>query len=318
MGIWLLLRRSGGGGEGLKYAPYFTSGFFWAVMAGGTGAFLLGLWDDVRTLRPVAKLVVQVILALLPPLAGVRLVAVGLPGIGPWELPTFLGGAAAFAWVLFWINAYNFMDGINGIAGRFAEILAVALMILTLGRARAEAFLFAFLAGACYGFLAWNLPVARTFLGDCGSQFLGYLFAVWTLHVAGLFKSLPVAFPAVIVLTLPFFWDVVYTLVRRLIRGENLLKAHRSHLYQRLTATGLSHRDTLMVCEKTFLSCAVAAVVLIAFGLPRFVWIQWAALVFSIGTLVAYTRNVRRRERAGEGGETPPSPSAAPDDVPSK
>lgn len=307
VGIWMGLSggADGGGEAGAGKVPILVGPVFWSLLAGGAGAFLLGLWDDVRSLSAGVKLVAQVLLALAPPLLGLRLERFGLPGMGPWEIPALLGGAAAFAWILFWMNAYNFMDGINGIAGRFGEIMAFSMMLmflLVLGAARVEAYLLAFLGGACFGFLGWNFPTARTFLGDCGSQFLGYLLAVWTLHLAAEVSPVKAVFPAMIALTLPFAWDVVYTLIRRATRGENLLVAHRSHLYQRLMSTGLSHAETLAVCEKTFQACAVASVVVVIFSTSRFIPLQWGGLAASIVAMAAYTRYVRSRERSVSSG----------------
>lgn len=316
VGIWMWVTKfMGGGGEAAKLPSpwHLAPGFFWSLLAGGAGAFFLGLWDDVRSLPALVKLVVQVLLALLPPLLGVRLVRFGLPGLGPWPLPPVIGGAAAFLWILFWMNAYNFMDGINGIAGRFGEVLALSLLILSVGPFPMEALLLAFLCGACYGFLVWNFPTAHTFMGDCGSQFLGFLFAVWTLHFAAELAPVKAVFPAMIGLTLPFLWDVVYTLIRRALRGENLLKAHRSHLYQRLTSTGLDHAQTLVVCERTFYACAVAAVLVVAFLSIRGVTLQWAGLAFPFLAMILYTRYVWSQERmAREKAGSSPDPPAAP------
>ncbi len=292
-----------GGGEAWTKATGAPAGFLWAVILGGAGAFGVGLWDDLRTLPAGGKLGLQVILAAVPPLLGVRLGEINLPGFAACPLPVWAGSAAAFVWVLFWMNAYNFMDGINGIAGRFGEIVALSLLVMTVGVFPLQAVLLAFAVGVLFGFLAWNLPEARTFMGDCGSLFLGYLFSVWTLQLG---DGLPAkgSFLAMGVLTLPFSWDVLYTLIRRTVRGENLLQAHRSHLYQRLMSTGLNHLETLSVCEKTFYACGLSAVFLVmVFGSTGDVR-GWICLGAAVLAMALYTLYVRGRERRARGRET--------------
>jgi len=290
----------------------------WALLVGGCGAFALGLWDDARALPPVVKLVGQVVIAAVPWMFGLGIVHASLPGVGWWPLPPIAAGLLGLVWVLFWMNAFNFMDGINGLAGRFGEILGFSMVVLAFGVTRSDPLMIALFAGCCTGFLGWNAPEARTFMGDCGSLFVGYVTAVWMLYLPDATqtfwintqtgKSVPeraYPFPAMLVLSLPFTWDVIYTLIRRLTRGENLLQAHRSHLYQRLLKTGRNHTEVLGRCMIDFYICALCAVVYARFSSPRDVILRWAMIVIPVAALLTYSIQVLRREQ--KASANPPS-----------
>ena len=138
-------------------------------------------------------------------------------------------------------NAFNFMDGIDGIAGITAAVagaaIAAAAGCLGLGPVAAVGLAF---AGASIGFLTSNWPPARIFMGDVGSAFCGFLIAALPL-LGGETHGPRLAIVAAVAMW-PFIFDTAFTLCRRAARGENVFKAHRSHLYQRLVIAGWSHR----------------------------------------------------------------------------
>ncbi len=160
----------------------------------------------------------------------------------------WVGLAVTFIWITGLVNAYNFMDGIDGIAGSQAMTACAAWFAaasLGTGGATANALSLS-LAGAALGFLFLNWPPAKIFMGDVSSAFLGYCFAVLPLLAAAETEKngrLPVfAFLAVA----PFVLDASFTFLRRLRRRENVFAAHRSHLYQRLVISGLSHQTVTL------------------------------------------------------------------------
>jgi UDP-N-acetylmuramyl pentapeptide phosphotransferase/UDP-N-acetylglucosamine-1-phosphate transferase len=183
--------------------------------------------DDVRSLPAGLRLAVHGLGAVVLTLAGAQSLAL---------LPL------AFLWIALVTNVYNFMDGIDGLAGSQAVIAGLALMaagaIVSNPLITVAAGLLA--AGAA-GFLVHNVPPARLFMGDVGSTFLGFNFAglslLGNLGVGG--GRLPIEFGVVILA--PFLFDSGVTLVRRIVRGERWYAAHRSHYYQRLVVRGLSH-----------------------------------------------------------------------------
>ncbi len=157
----------------------------------------------------------------------------------------WLGLIITFLWIVGLTNAYNFMDGIDGIAG--SQAVVAGLCWAAAGWLSRQPFMVVMgllLAASSLGFLFHNWPPARIFMGDVGSAFLGYSFAVLPLIFvshSSLPRGLGVVFAGMLPLW-PFVFDSTFTFLRRLRFGENVFSAHRSHLYQRLIVVGYSHR----------------------------------------------------------------------------
>ncbi|MCX7766515.1 MAG: hypothetical protein N2246_07410, partial [Candidatus Sumerlaeia bacterium] len=263
------------------------SGFSRLLLIGGTVAFLIGLIDDIVVLSSVVKLLGQCLIGLIPILFNCYLNQLTLPLIGTLHLGV-LGIPLTFLWLLFFINAFNFMDGMDGKAASFTIIVISAVIICYFVFPPIGSDLMPLLfstpltliifIGALTGFLLLNYPPARTFMGDCGSHFFGYVLAVIPL-------CLPINFCAYLILLLPFIYDVVYTLIRRWRRGENLLQAHRSHLYQRLMIIGYSHWHVLRICETTYILCALCSASYLFFQSPH---LKLLSLFGSFLTMLIY------------------------------
>ena len=167
----------------------------------------------------------------------------GLPNlsIGPWSVQLGLFGIPLALFGIVWLtNLYNFMDGIDGIAAAQGIFVAgAAALLLLAGGDSGTALLCLTVAAACGGFLYWNRPPARIFMGDIGSGFLGYCFAV--LALAGEHQgTLPIQ--VWLLLMALFIADASYTLIARMWRGEPWLQPHRQHAYQRQARALNSHR----------------------------------------------------------------------------
>jgi UDP-N-acetylmuramyl pentapeptide phosphotransferase/UDP-N-acetylglucosamine-1-phosphate transferase len=189
------------------------------------------------------------------------------------SLDTLHLGAVAWPLTLLWIvgmtNAFNFMDGIDGIAGITAAIagVAVAAAAACLGVEPLAAVGLAF-AGASIGFLTYNWPPARIFMGDVGSAFCGFVIAV--LPLLGGARSSSRLATIMAVAMWPFIFDTAFTLCRRTVKRENIFKAHRSHLYQRLVIAGWSHRAvSSLYGGVSAMAAAVAITPLYDAGLTR-------------------------------------------------
>jgi UDP-GlcNAc:undecaprenyl-phosphate GlcNAc-1-phosphate transferase len=211
-----------------------TSGHRWAigVTAGLFG--LLGLAEDTIGIRVLLRLALQVVVAVL---AGLFLLD-GLTGPVLWRVVFAFG---AVFWLVGFVNAYNFMDGIDGIsvtqallagATWFAVGTHVDVPVLAAGGA--------IVAGAAIGFAPFNMPRARMFLGDVGSYFIG----AWLAAVAVLGLRAGVAPEAVLAPLALYVADTGTTLLRRVFRGEQWYLPHREHAYQRLGDAGWSHMQT--------------------------------------------------------------------------
>lgn len=221
------------------------------VMAGGTLIYLLGVVDDLKDLNPKVKFAGQTLVAILMYACGLRIEF--LRNIaGPGNV-TF-GAPVCFVITVLWIvgitNAVNLIDGLDGLAAGTSAIAALCLAyvgyIFGSGHYLPTAAMLA-LAGAALGFLPWNFYPAKIFMGDGGSQFLGFMLA--TLSVLGLTKSAAVIATAVpvLVLGLPIF-DTFFAIFRRLVNKQPIMTADKGHLHHRLMRLGYGQRRaTLMI-----------------------------------------------------------------------
>ena len=238
-----------------------------AVLLAAPALAIVGLADDRWGLPPAVRMLAQLIAAGAVVAAGGVLHAVGIPGVfavalGPLAVPLTI------AWIVSVTNIYNFMDGIDGLAGVQAIVAALALASITarLGHADLTIALLT-LCGGVLGFLILNRPPARVFMGDVGSTFLGFLLAAWA--VTGSTREPPVPFVAWVWALSVFLFDGLLTIARRLLRGERIYEAHRTHVYQRLVAAGWSHGRT------TALYGGLAAIV--AGGIAAQAWLSLPA-----------------------------------------
>jgi UDP-N-acetylmuramyl pentapeptide phosphotransferase/UDP-N-acetylglucosamine-1-phosphate transferase len=211
----------------------------WPLLAAAALVWAVGLADDLSNLHFGVKAVLQ------------ALAAVGLLLLYP---PTILSDAPGLLGVLvlavgvFWLvalsNAFNFMDGIDGITGGVALVNALFLAPLV---GQAGGFLPA-LIGATAAFLIWNISPASIFLGDSGAYLIGFSLAAVALYAPALSGQewTPLGFLACVVVFTPYLFDTAYTLVRRLRSGagKSIFLAHREHIYQRITPTTGMHRRT--------------------------------------------------------------------------
>lgn len=169
----------------------------------------------------------------------------------------WLGIPLTFLWIVGLTNAYNFMDGIDGLAGGQGAIAALGWTLLAWRLEQPVIMgLALFLVAVTAGFLVHNWPPARIFMGDVGSAFFGYTFAVLPLLHSPSTERVPFA---ALILVWPFVFDTGFTFVRRLHNRERIFEAHRSHLYQRLVIAGYTHRDvTLLYLAIAFVNVLLA------------------------------------------------------------
>ncbi len=232
-----------------------------------TGALLIGVvswYDDRFTVANRIRFAVHSIGALLLLGSSGFINQIELPLVGIITLH-WLGFLASFLWVVGLTNAYNFMDGIDGLAGSQAVLAGSSWGLI--GYLLNQPLLMAIglvLAAGSLGFLGYNWPPARIFMGDVGSAFLGYSFAALTLFGALIDPRLTVVG---LLIFWPFVFDTLFTLVRRWQRGEDIFQAHRAHLYQRLIISGYSHRAvTLLYSALTLIGATLGIAWLV--GVP--------------------------------------------------
>ena len=220
---------------------------------------LLGWLDDQRPLSAMLRLFVQlgVSFGLLVFLKG---------DAGPLNWLWVAGGGIVLVWV---VNFYNFMDGSHGMAGFQGLFSGIFLGILfSMGNAWHLAVPALLLAAVCAGFLPWNFPQAKIFMGDAGSVPLGY--AIAALAVIGLEQNLLTLPMALLVLSV-FAVDSTLTLLGRVIRGERWYTAHKQHMYQRLIVQGWPHSRVLFLYQAINL-CVVVPVAVLVNMYPNYAW----------------------------------------------
>lgn len=225
----------------LAWEQLILSNLAWALIGGGGLVSWIGWRDDRQHVAIQWRLLVHVAAAVwaLFWLGGVEI-------FGDGKLPaafTWLDWALAALGIVWATNLYNFMDGSDGLASAQALCAASAAgFLLCLNGAFGVALTAFSLAAASAGFLVWNWPRARIFMGDVGSGLLGFIFAVLAL---GTEQSGDLPLTLWLLLLAVFILDTGYTLAARILRGEKWYAAHRSHTYQRLIQAGYSHRQVL-------------------------------------------------------------------------
>lgn len=216
------------------------------------------LIDDLYDISPLQKFVAQFIAAVLFASFVASIHKIWIPFVGTVELGAF-GALLTVLWIVFFMNAFNFMDGINGIAAGAAMISGVFLGVISFFANAPFVYLSSVvLVCATGGFFYFNFPGGRIFMGDTGSQFLGFSFASLAV-LASTDGFGGVSIFVVPILFLPFIFDVLYTLARRAWRGKNLSQAHREHLYQLLHQSGWTHAQVSQLYFAYFIACGVAA-----------------------------------------------------------
>lgn len=244
-------------------------------VAGASVLAYLGWRDDVKSMPARIRILFQGLVAAGTIIGLGYFDALPFPFIGEIHLGIF-GILLTFIWIVGLTNAYNFMDGIDGIAGGVALAGGLGWLILIFAGAGATSGLTFWLAltiaAASLGFLGHNWFPAKIFMGDVGSVFLGYSFAVMPLLVENQ-TARPLMFGILIMWV--FIIDAGVTFIRRAYKHEKLFSAHRSHLYQRLVIGGMKHSTVSLI----YVGLTFAGVVLALGWLGSTIWAQWLILL---------------------------------------
>ena len=246
----------------------------------------LGWVDDRQNLGVGVRLAVQLLVALIAIYAVSPIQAIDIGG--RLIFPGVLGYVVVGIWIVWMTNLYNFMDGIDGLAAIQGIVGAGTLCVwFTALGAYDFALCTAVVLGALLGFLKHNWSPASIFLGDVGSLALGGLFGI--IGVVGVVKyQIPVT--AYITLFGVFIGDATLTLARRLARGENVLRAHRTHFYQRAVQSSWSHGQVTVAVLAANLILAVLATCDVFRFSPRIAWPVAAIVVLAIMGLAVTRR----------------------------
>jgi len=283
------------------------------VMAPSLVIAVVGFIDDLRPLRAVLRLLIQIgvavfMTAVLGPLPGVA-----LPGLPAIELGT-LAWPLTVVWIVGLINALNFMDGADGMAGLGAVIVglsmaAIACRIGSLG----PMLLAGFTAAAAGGFLVFNWQPARVFMGDVGSGFLGAVFAAIPILVRD--ELIMQAFVPMSMALWPYVYDPFVGVLRRLWNGKNPLVAHREFFFHRLVRSGVSHGWVALLYGALSAAGGIVGFAMVSQGLSSTVraWLPLVIVVLGVGMTLGIEARCRRvpLEPVGEVPPLKPTGSVA-------
>ena len=264
------------------------------VLAGALLIAGVSLVDDIRGVSSAIRIVFHLAAAGCVVLAGLSAERIILPG-GALDLGAVVGPVFTVLFVAWIVNLYNFMDGMDGFAGGMATIGFTTLAILCAHHGPAMLVAMSSVAAAAaLGFLLFNFPPAKIFMGDLGSTLLGYFSAVvmlWADHAA----SVPL-WISVLVFS-PFIVDATVTLVRRVLAGERPWRSHLGHFYQRLVRLGWGHRKTVVREYGLMLACAGSAAAAL-WATPGVQAVVLGAWVVAYIVLILAVSRLERRTRA--------------------
>lgn len=219
---------------------------FYGILAGGIIIFLVGMLDDIYQLSPWVKLIGQCLATVVAMYFGVIVHFVtnpfdGLLALGYLSLPL------TFLWIVGVTNAINLIDGLDGLAGGVSAIAAATMGIVALLQGQTAVAVTAFiLVAAIAGFLPYNFHPARTFMGDGGSNFLGFVLACLAIMGTAKSAALISLFVPIVILGIPIF-DTFFAIIRRIHKRAPIFMPDKDHLHHRLMALGMSHRRSVLI-----------------------------------------------------------------------
>ncbi|MCI7126133.1 MAG: undecaprenyl/decaprenyl-phosphate alpha-N-acetylglucosaminyl 1-phosphate transferase [Agathobaculum sp.] len=263
------------------------------VLLGAIIIVVLGMFDDVMALSAKLKFVVQIVAAAIPVCVGglqIRL----FTNLNPFSVePYFHLGIFAIPVTILWIvgitNAVNLIDGLDGLAVGVSSIAAITMLAVALLTGEMLiAVTMGALAGACIGFMPYNLNPAKIFMGDTGSTFLGYMLA--TISIMGLFKFYAVISFAVpfLILGLPIF-DTTNAIIRRVAAGRSPMSPDRGHVHHKLIDMGFNQKQAVAILYAISATLGLTAVVLTSSGEVKALVLLLAVLVaILVGACVIY------------------------------
>ena len=276
------------------------------ILLGACLIVAVGVVDDAHPLGAGVKFIIQIVAALIAVWHGVIIQTIANPfpfgdnpywNFGVWAVPITV------IWIVAVTNSVNLIDGLDGLADGVSTIGAFTMLIIALLMGDLEiALITAALVGACVGFIPYNRNPAKIFMGDTGSTFLGFMLA--TVSVIGLFKlyamiSFIVPF---IILGFPIF-DTVSAFTRRILKGQNPMKADRSHTHHKLIDMGMNQKQAVATLYLVAGVLGLCAVMIVTSGYVKVI-LSVAALVgvaITVARIARYPHDHHRKD-----GSQPP------------
>lgn len=262
---------------------------------GAIAIVVVSVFDDlgrVSTFR--LKLGIQIAAAAVLLAFGIVIQRLSLPFIGAFDLGWW-GYLLTLLWVVGMTNIFNFMDGLNGLAGGTGVIVATFFGIVTYMQGSLFIYILCYvLLASALGFVIFNFPKARIFMGDVGSQFLGFVFAAMAV-VAAEYDASRTSLLVMPLLFFNFLFDTIFTFCRRLLAGEDVTQAHRTHLYQLFNRLGYTHTTVSLFHFAVAIAQGLGALVLVQLETPQRAYVFLPYFAFQLVYLIVIMRAARRR-----------------------
>ncbi len=279
------------------------------VLLGACLIVAVGVVDDSHPLGAGIKFILQIVAALIAVWHGVVIQAIAnpLPFGGPYWNFGVMAVPITVVWIVAVTNSVNLIDGLDGLADGVSTIAALTMLIIALLMGSMEmAVICAALVGSCIGFIPYNRNPAKIFMGDTGATFLGYILA--TVSVAGLFKLYAIISFIVpfIILGFPIF-DTASAFTRRILKGQNPMKADRSHTHHKLIDMGMNQKQAVATLYLVAGVLGLCAVMIVTSGYVK-VLLSAAALVGTAYTAARIARYPHDRKNAAPEEEPPEEP----------
>ena len=248
-------------------------GVFIGIVIIGITCFI----DDMKNIKPLTKLSGQLLAAIIVVLFGVRIDNINLPFLS--DISEWFSVLLTIVWIIGITNSINLIDGLDGLSSGISVISCLSLIIIFAlnGSPLIAIIMVTALAGALIGFLPYNFNPAKTFLGDTGSNFLGFTLSIISiLGIAKTYTVVVIVLP-IIVLALPIF-DTIFAIIRRIVTGKSLkavFMADKGHLHHKLVARGFSHKQAVLILYGLSATLGMFAVILLDSGI-------WKAISFAL------------------------------------
>lgn len=274
------------------------------LLVGSVIIAVMGGVDDIVSLNPWVKLAGQIVAALVAIRCGLVFDVISNPNIFAEETYIEIGWLSiplTMLWIVGCTNAVNLIDGLDGLAVGVSAISSMTMLIVSLFVSEpVVSIILAALTGACLGFMPYNLNPAKIFMGDVGSQLLGFVLS--TASIMGLFKlhAIITFFVPLLALALPLA-DTIFAFFRRILHGQSPFKADKGHFHHRLLAMGLNQKQVVAVLYGISAVLGLLAVLMAGDSMAVKIICLVAAFIISLGIwLKVFKNNPNLREHHAE------------------
>lgn len=270
----------------LTLQTVFVDKTHFVIIVSSTLILIGGIIDDIYPMKPKGKLLIQIIAISILIFNDIYIKNVSIfPGGNSFSFK-FLGIPLMFGWVILVTNAFNLIDGLDGLAAGVSFIATSTIFLISVISGNfSSAIVSVVLCGTLIGILPYNFYKAKIFIGDSGSQFIGFILSV--ISVSG-FNNLNGEFlilVPVVICGLPLF-DALTSIIRRRIKGKSIMEADKEHVHHRLINFGNSHPKAVIIIYLISIVFSMMAVLMVISGIKSFIFLIFVCLVFVIGLIL--------------------------------